>query len=125
MNVLSLAQNSDREYRATRPAFELVGQPQEPYRFHSRQIPSAASRWVGDNRMAYSNPVADELADRFYVTIPEAERGEVAAQLYHLITDQVAMMNFLYEATQRLVSKRLLNFSEPLGWNAQNWDVAS
>ena len=57
------------------------------------------------------------------MTIPEAERGEIAAQLYHLVTDQVAMMNFFYEATQRLIGKRLRNFSEPLGWNAQNWDV--
>jgi len=124
IHVLSLAQNSDREYRATRPAFELVGQPQNPNRFHSRQIPTVGSRFVGDNRMRYSHPLTDELSDRFYVTIPERERGEIAAQLYHHVTDQVVMMSFFYEATQRLQTRRLLNFTQPLGWNVTEWDVA-
>jgi peptide/nickel transport system substrate-binding protein len=124
INVLSLALNSDREYRATKPAFEVVGQPTGAYRFHSREMPTAATRFVGDNRMRYSNPVTDDLADRFLITIPEAERGEVAAQLWHHVTENVVMLTFFHEATQRVRSKRVLNITEPLGWNAHLWDVA-
>jgi peptide/nickel transport system substrate-binding protein len=122
--VLTLAQNSDREFRQTRPGFEVVGQPEDIYRFHTRQVPTAETRYVGDNRMRYSNAQLDQLVDRYYVTIPERERAEILGQMYHHITDQVVLMPFFYEAVQRLQAKKLINFTSPLGWNAYEWDVA-
>jgi hypothetical protein len=44
--------------------------------------------------------------------------------MYHHLTDQVVLMPFFYEATQRLQAKKLINFTSPLGWNASEWDVA-
>lgn len=123
--VLSLAQNSDREYRQTRPAFEVVGQPEDIYRLHSREIPAAETRFVGDNRMRYSNPQLDQWVDRYYVTIPTTERAEILGQMYQHLTDQVVLLPFFYEATQRLQANRLINFTSPLGWNAHEWDLAS
>jgi peptide/nickel transport system substrate-binding protein len=122
--VLSPQQNRDREFRQTRPAFEVVGQPQDIYRLHSRELPTAETRFVGDNRPRYANPQLDELIDRYYLTIPVAERAEIVGQMYHLITDQVVSLNFFYEATQRLEANRLRNVSSPLGWNVQEWDLA-
>jgi peptide/nickel transport system substrate-binding protein len=122
--MLSLQQGQDREYRQTRPGFEFVGQPEEIYRFHSNQIPTAETRYVGDNRMRYANPQVDELVTRYHVTIPTSQRAEILGQLYRLLTDQVVLLSFFYEATQRLEASRLQHFSSPLGWNVQEWDVA-
>src|SRR5437867_9052067 len=83
--VLSLQQNQDREYRQTRPAFEVVGQPEDIYRFHSNTIPLPENKFVGDNRMRYSNPQLDELVTRYYVTIPVPDRAQILSQMYHLI----------------------------------------
>jgi peptide/nickel transport system substrate-binding protein len=123
--MLTLQQGRDREFRQTRPGFEIVGQPEEIYRFHSNQIPTADNRYVGDNRMRYSNPQLDDLVTRYHVTIPTPERAEILAQIYRLVTDQVVMLSFFYEATQRLELNKLQNFTNPLGWNVQEWDVAS
>lgn len=122
--VLSLQQNRDREYRQTRPAFEVVGQPADIYRLHSREIPTPETRFLGDNRPRYANPLLDDLIDRYYVTVPIAERAEILGQMYHLITDQVVLLPFFYEATQRLEASRLHNVSSPLGWNVHQWDLA-
>jgi peptide/nickel transport system substrate-binding protein len=123
--VLSPQQNQDREYRQTRPAFEVVGQPEDIYRLHSRELPTPENRYVGDNRPRYANPQLDDLIDRYYVTIPTPERAEILGQMYNLITDQVVLLSFFYEATQRLEANRLRNMSTPLGWNVHQWDVSS
>jgi peptide/nickel transport system substrate-binding protein len=125
LTMLSLQQGQDREFRQTRPGFEIVGQPEEIYRFHSNQIPSAENRYVGDNRMRYANPQLDDLVSRYYVTIPSAQRAEILGQMYRLLTDQVVLLSFFYEATQRLEASKLENFSSPLGWNVQEWDLVA
>jgi ABC-type transport system substrate-binding protein len=122
--MLSLQQGQDREYRQTRPGFEIVGQPEEIYRFHSSQIPTAENRYVGDNRMRYANPQLDDLVTRYHVTIPTPQRAEILGQMYRLLTDQVVLLSFFYEATQRLEASRFQHFSSPLGWNVQEWDMA-
>ena len=56
--MIPLQRNSDREYRQTRPAFEVVGQPDDIYRLHSNQIPLPETRFVGGNRARYRNPTS-------------------------------------------------------------------
>lgn len=121
--LLSPAQNSDREFRQTRAAFEVVGQPQDIYRFHSNQIPTPDTRFVGDNRMRYSNSRLDDLVERYHVTIPIAQRAQILAEMYRLLTDQVVLMPFFYEATSLLTANKLRNVSSPVGWNVHEWDV--
>jgi ABC-type transport system substrate-binding protein len=121
--VIPLQRNQDREYRQTRPGFEIVGQPEDIYRLHSNQVPTADTRYVGDNRPRYSNPQLDTWIDRYYVTIPRTERAEILGQMYQFITDQVVLLPFFYEATLRLEATKLRNVSAPLGWNGHDWDV--
>jgi peptide/nickel transport system substrate-binding protein len=123
--VMPLQRNSDREYRQTRPAFEVVGQPDDIYRFHSKEIPTAETRFVGDNRMRYSNPLVDSLVDRYYVTVSRPERVQVLGQLLNHLTDNVVLMSFFYETAPILVSNRLLNITPEPSWNPHEWDVAS
>jgi peptide/nickel transport system substrate-binding protein len=123
--VMPLQRNSDREYRQTRPGFEVVGQPDDIYRFHSREIPTPETRFVGDNRMRYANPMVDALVERYYVTIPRPERVQVLGQLLNHMTDNVIMLSFFYETAPVLVSNRLRNVTAEPSWNPNEWDIAS
>jgi ABC-type transport system substrate-binding protein len=122
--VIPAQRNQDREYRQTRPGFEVVGQPDDIYRFHSNQIPTAETRYVGDNRMRYGSPQLDSLVDRYYVTIPRAERVQVLGQIMNHITDQVVLLSFFYEAGPLLISNRVKNVTSVPTWNAYQWDVS-
>jgi len=122
--VIPAQRNQDREYRQTRPGFEVVGQPDDIYRFHSNQIPTAETRYVGDNRMRYGNPQLDSLVDRYYLTIPRAERVQVLGQIMNHITDQVVLLSFFYEAGPLLISNRVKNVTSVPTWNTYQWDVS-
>lgn len=117
--------NLDREYRQTRPAFELVGQPDDIYRLHSREIPTPETRFVGDNRPRYASPQLDSLIDRYYLTIPRPERVQVLGGIIRHITDQVVLMSFFYTVGPVMVSNRLRNVTSVPTWNPHQWDVAS
>jgi peptide/nickel transport system substrate-binding protein len=124
MVVIPPQRNQDREYRQTRTAFELAGQPDDIYRLHSREIPTPETRFVGDNRPRYSNPQLDVLIDRFYMTIPRAERVDVLGQYINHITDQLPVMAFFYTVGPLMVSNRLRNVTSNPTWNPHEWDVA-
>jgi peptide/nickel transport system substrate-binding protein len=123
--MIPLQRNSDREYRQTRPAFEVVGTPDDVYRLHSSQIPTPETRFVGDNRPRYSNPQLDALIDRYYVTIPRPERVDVLGQIVNHITDQVVQYSFFYEAGPLMMSNRLRNVTSVPAWNPWDWDLVS
>jgi len=124
MVVIPPQRNQDREYRQTRPGFEVVGQPDDIYRFQSNQIPTPETRFVGDNRMRYSSPQLDSLVERYYVTIPRAERVQILGQILNHVTDQVVLLSFFYEAGPLLISNRLKNVTSVPTWNAYQWDVS-
>ena len=121
--VIPLQRNQDREYRQTRPGFEVVGQPDDVYRLHTNQVPTPETRFVGDNRMRYANPELDSLVDRYYVTIPRADRVRVLGQILNHVTDRVVLMSFFYEAGPILVGNRVRNVTSRPTWNAHEWDV--
>lgn len=122
--VIPAQRNQDREYRQTRPAFEVVGQPEDVYRLQSSQIPTAENRYVGDNRMRYSSPQLDALVDRYYLTIPRSERIQMLGQILNHVTDQVVLLSFFYEAGPLLISNRLKNVTSVPTWNTHQWDVS-
>lgn len=122
--LIPLQRNSDREYRQTRPAFEVVGQPDDVYRFHSNQIPLPETRFVGDNRPRYANAQLDALVDRYYVTIPRGERVQVLGQIINHVTDQLVLLPFFYEASPLMIGNRMKNVTIVPTWNSHEWDVA-
>ncbi len=121
--IMPLQRNQDREYRSTRPGFEVVGQPDDVIRFHSSEIPTAETRYIGDNRTRYSNPELDALIERYYVTIPRAERVQVLGQILNHVTDRVVLMSLFYEAGPIMASDRLQNITTVPPWNVYAWDI--
>ncbi len=122
---------ADREYRHTRPAFEILGFGLPPETFadyHSKQIPSAGTGWFGQNRTRYSNPEYDALVDTYFVTIPRPARMEVLRNAIHHYTDQLVLLPLAYTTNHMAVGNRFKNIvgrgpSSSDAWNAEQWDL--
>jgi peptide/nickel transport system substrate-binding protein len=123
---------SDLEYRANYPAFEIVRQPNDVRglrTLHSRyaSLPENNYRGTG-NRSRYFNAEFDGWLDRYFTTIPKAERNQILTQIVHHISDQLIILGLLYNASPTLVSNRLVNVTAgregaTQAWNAHQWDV--
>jgi peptide/nickel transport system substrate-binding protein len=124
---------ADREYRHTRPAFEILGfaLPSESFAlFHTRQMPTAETGWFGQNRTRYSNPEYDALVDSYFVTIARPARMELLRQIMRIFTDQLVLMPQAYTTTHVAVGNKFQNITgrglnNTEGWNAEQWDLAS
>jgi ABC-type transport system substrate-binding protein len=129
--VIPRQRADDREYRATRPAFEIVRQPNDLsesalMRLHSSEAALPENSFRRSNRVRYMNPELDDLIDRYLVTIPIAERMQAATGIVHHISDQLPIMGILYGPEPMLISNRLKNVDATVGVrNAHEWDVAS
>ncbi|HEY3118510.1 MAG TPA: ABC transporter substrate-binding protein [Chloroflexota bacterium] len=118
-------QAQDREFRATRPAFEVTRQPQgwkELRRFYGPNTPLPANDYTGINRTRHQNPEFDGLIDRFFTTVPRAQRIDVLRQIVHYMTDQVIILGMFYDVGPTMVSNRLYNTDGDV-YNAHEWDV--
>ncbi len=124
---------ADREYRHTRPGFEILGfgLPSESFQnFHSKQIPLAETGWLGQNRTRYSNPEYDGLLDTYFVTISRPERIDVLRKLVQHFGDQLVLLPQAYTTNHTAVGNRFKhiggrgpNCTE--GWNAEQWEITS
>ncbi len=123
---------ADREYRHTRPAFEILGfsLPPETFAlFTTLQIPRPETGWFGQNRTRYSNPEYDALVDQYYNTIPRPARMEVLRQIMHLFTDQLVLLPLVYSTNHVAVGNGFKNITSrgpngTEGWNTEQWDVS-
>ncbi|HZT08194.1 MAG TPA: ABC transporter substrate-binding protein [Chloroflexota bacterium] len=123
---------ADREYRNTRPAFEILGfnLPAESFAlYHSREIPTADRNWFGQNRTRYSNPDYDALVDEYFVTIPRPARMDVLRKIIHLYTDQLVLLPLAYTTNHVAVGNRFKNVTgrgtdNTEGWNAEQWEYS-
>jgi peptide/nickel transport system substrate-binding protein len=120
---------SDREYRVTRPGFELTHQPNELteralQRLQSKEVPTAQNNWRGNNRARYSSPEYDALVDRYVVTLDARERLEGAKQINQHISQQLPAMGLLYRIDLMLIADRLANVSADVSVrNAHEWNL--
>jgi peptide/nickel transport system substrate-binding protein len=126
---------SDQEYRATFPGFELVRQPNTNAAvatLHSRAARLPENNYVGvggTNYARYANPQFDALVDRFFVTIPRADRVRVLADIVGHMTENLTAMGTFYAANPSMIGNRLVNVAARTQqstetWNAHEWDVA-
>jgi peptide/nickel transport system substrate-binding protein len=119
----------DREYRAARPAFEMVRQPNDLsegalVRLMSAEAALPENNFRGQNRVRYMNPEYDALVDRYLVTVPMGERIEYARQLVRHISENLPILGLLYDAGPVLVANRLTGVDASLAArNAHEWDV--
>ena len=124
---------ADREYRHTRPGFEILGfgLPSESFaNFHSKQIPRPETSFLGQNRTRYSNAEYDTLIDRYYVTIPRPERMDVLRSIVRHFGEQLILLPLTYTTNHTAVGNRFRNITGrgpnwTEGWNAEPWDVVS
>lgn len=124
--VVPTQRQQDREYRATRPGFELYRQPDDlPVLgdLHGSQTPLPENNFAGRNRSRYQNPEFDMLLDRYFVTIPRAERVEVLGRIIHDISDRLIIMGLFYNTTPGVISNRIrgANQGRQIAWNAHEW----
>lgn len=127
--VIPRQRSSDREYRATRPGFEISRQPNrlvesDLERLHSSEAALPENNFGKKNRARYMNPEYDALVDRYVVTIPEQARMEIARQIVRHVSEQLPAMGLLYDVRAMLVSTRLINVAILTeGRNAHEWDI--
>ncbi len=117
---------NEREYRATFPGVELIrpstgGRPFES--LHSSLVPLPENNWAGNNRSRYRSAELDALSERYFATIPPAERMQVLNQIVYHISDQVVQMGVVFDPPIRLISNRLVNVGAHIPWNSHEWDV--
>jgi len=87
----------------------MVSQAPELDLFHSREVPSAETRWVGTNRGRYASPELDSLIDRYTTTIPRAERTAALTEALRHMTDRLVVLNVYYSTSPTAIGKRLRN----------------
>jgi peptide/nickel transport system substrate-binding protein len=114
---------TDREYRVTRPGFEVASQFVDLQNLHTREVPSPETRWVGANRGRYSNAELDALIDRYTTTIPRVERMAALTEIVRHLTGQVVMLNLYYTPDATPMSNRLRNIPGGDPWNAHEWQA--
>jgi peptide/nickel transport system substrate-binding protein len=122
-------QGSEREYRATRPGFDTVRQPQGPaqvQKLHSSQAPMPANRFQGQNHSRYMNPEFDALIDQYLTTLPHEPRMQLLGQIVGHMSDQLNVMGLFYDLRTTLVSNRLQNSGVAVPtWNVHEWEIRS
>jgi peptide/nickel transport system substrate-binding protein len=117
----------DREYRATRPAFEIVRQPngaKEMSRLYGPNTPLPENDYTGVNRSRHRNPELDANIDRFLVTIPHEERMSVLRSIVHYVSDQAIILGIFWDPGPTLIANRVKNATEPSDvWDIHVWEV--
>ena len=129
--VVPRERESDLQYRATFPGFEVVSTGSgidslDYYRTSERRTPE--NGYNGHNRSGYATPEFDTLLDQYYSTIPLDARLQVLGTIVHTLTDQVAGLYLFEQGTPTPINNRLVNaygeFSRAQEtWNVETWDV--
>ncbi len=118
---------NDREYVAKFPAFRMNRQPNSLTNLKSlqtAQTPLPTNNYVGQNYSRYMNPEFDALIDRYFTTIPKAERTRALGDVVRHMTDQLTLMGLYYDVQPALVANRISGVTpETSGWNAHLWEI--
>ena len=120
---------NDLEYMATFPSFLMYRQPNSANDLQRSRIaltPTSETKFVGSNYARYQNAEFNSLIDRFFITVPRAERIEILGQIVAHISDQLNMMGLFYDTDTTMINKRLrnANVTERGMWNVPLWDVS-
>jgi ABC-type transport system substrate-binding protein len=121
---------TDREYRNTRPGFELTRQPNDFHprsmvRFSSAEAALPANDFSGSNRARYQSAELDAIIDRFFVTIAPADRTPLAEQFVHHLSENLVTLPMFYAVSPYLISNKLednIAANRP-GANARLWTL--
>jgi peptide/nickel transport system substrate-binding protein len=122
------SRTGDREYEAGHVGAFVTNVNVSQYwtnRLHSSRIPSAATRWVGNNRGGYVNPQVDVLYDRLVATIPPNERTALEREMVRLVMGGLVIMPFYWETNPVLKLAGVKDHMMRSGfntWHFFDWD---
>jgi peptide/nickel transport system substrate-binding protein len=92
--ITPVAQVSDTQARALSPGLSLRGAGWQLQNYVSRQIPSEANRWRGNNRPGWNSPEFDRLFAQLETTFAANDRVKLIAQIEHVVSvDRAITMN--------------------------------
>jgi peptide/nickel transport system substrate-binding protein len=101
------ANRNDREYETRRPGFLCCIQvPLSSFyngNSHQRQIPSAATNWIGNNHGSYVNPRGDAIVDQLATTLDPRARLPLEQQLVREYTADVWLTPMWWQIFPQLV----------------------
>lgn len=91
-------------------------------------IPSAANRWTGGNRGAWSNAEYDRLFEQFNTTLDRAQRDQQAIQMLKILSDELPtfMSFFNYYVTANsgdVVGADPTAYDSNVFWNIHEWQM--
>jgi len=130
--VLPAQRAQERDYRAQFPTTLLWRQPNSLAslsRYHSNTTPLPENTFVGTNNARYQNAEWDNIIDRYFSTVPKAERDQVLAQAVRHMTENLNVMGLFYDTEPMFIANRLVNIAPPkadnqnLSGNAHEWDT--
>jgi peptide/nickel transport system substrate-binding protein len=131
VDVVSVQQAQDVQYRANFPGFAVQRQPADVEaipRLHSSEARTAARGYRGNNNARYMDPEMDALVERYQIAVALQERVPVIGQIVHKVTDEVVWLGTFFDSEPALISNRLTNVGAkendaPMTWNAHQWGV--
>jgi peptide/nickel transport system substrate-binding protein len=129
--IIPPQRRQDREYRGTFPSFELLQLSNELSTLswqRSTEAPLPENGFAGRSKNRYMNPEYDGLIDRFYTTIPHAERMGVLAQIVHHMSDRLILWGVYYNTEPAMIGRWVQEIvpggaGSTLAWNAFEWDL--
>ncbi len=131
-HTITPGRQSDREYRATFPAFDTSrgnNSVSTLKTFLSSEARLPENRHSGQNYPNYQSAELDGLINRFLVTIPMAERMEAGRQVVRHLSEQVVVMPVFFDVVGTMTGNRMVNVPLTRGqdqtttWNAHEWDI--
>lgn len=131
MDVVSVQQAQDLQYRANFPGFAVQRQPADVEaipRLHSSEARLASRGYRGINNARYMDADMDALVERYQTAVPLPERVQVIGQIVHRVTDEVIWLGTFFDSEPALISNRLVNVGAKDNratqtWNAHEWGV--
>ena len=131
--VVKSAQTSvDREENANFPCFRVSRQPNpiaEMTRYLIASAPVSANRYTGQNFARYMNQEYNDLIERYFLTIPTAERLDILRQIVRHQSESLHQMGLFYNVQSVAIGKRVQavtnsgvsGFNQT--WNAHLWSI--
>lgn len=127
--VIPRQRAEDREYRANRPGFEMVRQPNDMgegalRRFTGKEAALPENDYRAQNRTRYMSPDLDDAIERYLTTIPIPERLNYARRIVAHVSENLVIMGITYNVEAMLISNRLSNVDATLDTrNGYEWDL--
>jgi ABC-type transport system substrate-binding protein len=116
LNVVPRARQSDREYRTSFTGIEMhqhaPGRLGELLNWRTDDMPTPASRWAGENRGSYVNPITHQLAVDHDVTIDRTKRLDILTQLLKIVSEEVPTIPLYFHANVHVVRAGLKGIDE-------------